>query len=148
MKTQQGFTLVELMIVVAIVGILSAVALPAYSNYVIRGKIPDATGGLSVKRVQMEQFFQDNRTYLAGTGCTADTTTSQYFNFSCAVADGGVVATTTVYTIAAVGKGSMAGFTYTIDQANTKTSTIVAPADSSWIGNSGSCWITKQGGAC
>lgn len=147
MKTQRGFTLVELMVVVVIVGILSAVAIPAYSNHVIRGKIPDATSNLAKKRVQMEQFFQDNRTYLAGTGCTADTTTSQYFDFTCATAPG-VVATATAYTIAAIGKGSMAGFTYTINQSNTKTSTIVAPANSSWIASSSSCWITKQDGQC
>lgn len=147
MKTQQGFSLIELMIVVAIVGILSVVAVPAYNNYVIRGKIPEATGNLASKRVRMEQFFQDNRTYLNGTGCTADTTTSKYFDFTCATAPG-VVATATAYTIAAIGKDSMAGFTYTIDQSNTKTSAIVAPASSDWIASSTSCWITKEGGVC
>lgn len=146
MKTQKGFTLVELMIVVVIVGILSAVAIPAYSNYVIRGKIPDATSNLAKKRVQMEQFFQDNRTYLAGTGCTADTTTSQYFDFTCATAPG-VVATATAYTIAAIGKNSMAGFTYTIDQSNTKQTT-AAPTGWAAATMPTNCWITKQDGQC
>ena len=142
MKMQRGFTLVELMIVVAIVSILATVALPAYSNYVVRGRIPDATGNLATKRVAMEQFFQDNRTYAGGTGCTSDTTTSQYFDFACPVA-----ATASAYTIVATGKNSMAGFSYTIDQNNTKQTTA---APSGWVAAAmpTNCWITKQGGVC
>jgi len=145
MKLQKGFTLIELMIVVVIVGILASVAIPAYSNYVIRGKIPDATSNLATKRVQMEQFFQDSRTYLSGAACPAsvapDTTSGKYFTFSC-------VATATTYTVTATGTGSMLGFSYTIDQSNTKGSTIAAPAPASWVANSATCWITKQGGVC
>lgn len=147
MKPAQGFTLIELMIVVVIVGILSVVALPAYTNYVMRGKIPDATSQLSAKRVQMEQFFQDNRTYVGATvPCSSTgaggTALSQYFTFSC------TVQTATAYTLQAAGTGSMAGFTYTITQDNAKASDILAPAPASWIASSTTCWITKQGGAC
>lgn len=145
----RGFTLVELMIVVVIVSILAAVAMPAYSNYSMRGKIPEALNGLAAKRVQMEQFYQDNRTYAgataAGQGCAADTTTSKYFDFSCSVAG-----TASVYTIQAVGKSSMLGFTYTIDQSNAKQTT-AAPggwAATGMPGTPASCWITKQGGGC
>ena len=145
MKAQKGFTLIELMIVVIVIGILAAVALPAYGNYVIRGKIPDATSNLATKRTAIEQFFQDNRTYLSGAVCPAsvapDTTSSQYFTFSC-------VATAATYTITATGTGSMAGFSYTIDQSNTKTSTVAAPAPTGWRATSATCWITKQGGVC
>ncbi len=143
MKSQNGFTLVELMIVVVIVGILAAVAVPAYGNYSIRGKIPDATSNLAAKRVQMEQYFQDNHTYVGGTACNNDATSSRYFTFSCPVA-----ATATAFTIRAAGTGAMAGFTYTINQNNAKTSDITAPANNSWIETSTTCWITKQGGAC
>jgi type IV pilus assembly protein PilE len=142
MKVQKGFTLIELMIVVVIVGILAAVALPTYNNYVIRGKIPDANANLASKRVQMEQFYQDNRTYVGGTACNSDTSSSKYFTFSCT---GAGAPSATTYIITATGTGSMAGFTYTIDQSNTKTSTITA---SGWAATSTSCWITKQGGAC
>ncbi len=138
MKTQSGFTLIEVMITVAIVSIISMVALPSYQDYVVRGKIPDATSNLAIKRVQAEQFFQDNRSYVGAPACTADTTSSQHFDFSCT----GVTAA--AYTLQAVGKGSMAGFTYTVDQSNAKASTITA---SGWTGNS-TCWVTKKGGTC
>jgi len=149
MKFSKGFTLIELLIAVAIIGILAAIALPRYNDYVIRGKIPDATSNLAGKRVQMEQFYQDNRTYVGGTACNTDTTSSKYFTFSCTAAPG-VAPTATAYTIAAMGKnpGTMAGFTYTVDQSNAKTSTIVSPARAVFNATSTSCWITNTGGAC
>ena len=56
-RVRRGFTLIELMVVVAIVAILAVVAMPAYTDYIVRGKIPDATSRLSAMQVQMEQFF-------------------------------------------------------------------------------------------
>ena len=136
---RNGFTLVEVMVVVAIVGILAAVALPAYSDYVTRGKIPGATSILATKRVQLEQFFMDNRTYVGAPSCADDSTSSQYFDFSC------TAQTATEFTLQAAGKGTMAGFSYTIDQAAAKTSAITA---SGWAAESTSCWIIRKGGAC
>lgn len=138
MKTSAGFTLIELMIVVAIVAILGAISLPAYTDYVIRGKIPDATSNLAAKRVQLEQFFQDNRTYVGAAACNSDTTSSQFFDFSC------TVQTATSYTVQALGKATMAGFTYTIDHNNLKV-TVAVPTG--WTTNA-TCWVTKKGGAC
>jgi type IV pilus assembly protein PilE len=139
-----GFTLIELMITVAIVGILAAIALPNYSDYVTRGKIPEATAALAVKRVKLEQYYQDNKTYAAAPDCSADTTTSKYFTFSCSVAG-----TASAYTLQAAGQGSMAGFTFTVDQANAKTTSIAAPAPSGWITASAqACWLTNKGGTC
>jgi type IV pilus assembly protein PilE len=137
----RGFTLIELMIVVAVVAILAAIALPSYTDYVTRSRIPDATSNLSAKRVQMEQWFQDNHTYAGFANCAAtDTTSSSYFDFSCSV-----VGTATVFTLQATGKGPMAGFTYTIDQSNTKQTTSV-PAG--WSLPADNCWVTSKGGAC
>ena len=145
MKTQQGFTLIELMITVVVVAILASIALPSYGNYVIRSRIPDATSTLAAKRVQMEQFFQDNRTYVGATanGVSICGGRSNYFTYSCSVTP-----TASVYTINATGTAgtSMAGFTYTIDQSNTKASNITAPT--AWVSSSTSCWITNQGGSC
>ena len=149
MKTQNGFSLIELMIVVTIVGILMAIAVPNYTDYLIKGRIAGASSGLSTRRVQMEQWFQDNRTYV-GAVCpvAADTTSSEFFDFSCVSG-----ATTFVWT--ATGKARMAGFTYTVDQNGNKSSAIVAPAPTSWRATSpiapavtGGCWITNTGGSC
>ncbi len=144
---QQGYSLIELMVVVVIIAILASVAVPAYTDYVMRGKIPDATSALATKRMAMEQYFQDNHTYVgADSGtypCVTDAASSKYFTFSCA---GSLSATG--YTITATGKGSMAGFVYTIDANNSKGSAITAPpAPKNWAGN-GSCWIIKAGGQC
>ena len=143
MRIQSGFTLIELMMALVVVAILTAIALPSYTKYIIRGKVPDATSNLSTKRVQLEQWFQDNRTYVGATACNADTTSSKNFDFSCPVQ------TATTYTLQATGKGSMAGFTYTIDQNNAKTSAFAAPAPSEWVpATPNNCWVINVGGAC
>jgi type IV pilus assembly protein PilE len=138
MKSQNGFTLIELMIVVAIVAILGSVAMPVYTDYIVRGKVPDATSNLAIKRVQMEQYYQDARTYVGAPACTTDTTSSQYFNFSC------TGQTASAYTLQAVGKGTMTGFTYTINESNVKV-TVAVPTG--WTTNA-TCWVTKKGGGC
>jgi type IV pilus assembly protein PilE len=59
----RGFTLIELMITVVVIGILAAVAYPSYTDYIRRGKISQATSELSAMRVRLEQYYQDNRNY-------------------------------------------------------------------------------------
>lgn len=149
MKKQSGFTLIELMIAVAIVAILASVALPSYQQYLVRGRIPEATSQLAAKRVQMEQWFQDNRTYAVTAPATnagsLDTTSSQYFDFSALDNGGADTRTGSGYTLFARGKGPMTGFTYTINQANVRSTTVSGV--SGWTGNA-NCWVTRKGGQC
>ena len=141
--TQRGFTLIELMVTVAILGILAAIAIPNYTDYVTRGRIPDATSGLAAKRVRLEQFFQDKRTYVDAPDCAADSTTSPFFDFSCDPDP-----TATEFTLQAVGKAAMAGFTFTINQAGTRTTTVSEALEANGWGGSASCWISRKGGSC
>ena len=62
-KLHQGFTLVEMMITVAIIGILAAIALPAYSNYVERARVSSAITDIATMSVKIEQYFVENRVY-------------------------------------------------------------------------------------
>jgi len=135
---QQGFTLIEIMVAVVIVTILAAVAVPAYTDYVVRSRIPDATAGLASRQVRLEQYYQDTRTYVGAPDCNANTTASQYFNFSCSASSA------TAFTLQAVGKGQMTGFTYTVTQSNAKATSAVPTG---WT-SSTTCWVTKKNGQC
>jgi len=137
MKAQKGFTLIELMIVVVVISILAAVGIPAYRDYVTRGKLVEGTSTLSDARIKMEQYFQDNRTYDAGGGTTCPPAVSaETTNFTYACSN----LTATTYIVTATGKSNLSGFSYAINQANTKSSA------TPW-GN-GACWIMRSGDTC
>ena len=140
-----GFTLIEVMITVAIIGILAAIAIPSYVDYVLRGKLVEATTTLQTMRASMEQYYQDNRTYanVSGSAPSACIVPPQlkYFVVSCTPTP-----TDTAYTIIATGMVSMPNFSYTIDQANTMTSTVSLNWDPANTNNP--CWIVKRGGTC
>ena len=138
-----GFTLLEVMITVAIVGILAAIALPSYNEMVQRSKLVDGTTKLGDFRTQMEKFFMDNRTYQAGAACGLPNPvpgSSDQFGITC------VAPSATTYTVTATGipaRGMPAAFVYTVDQANVRTS--AGPAG--WTPGAG-CWAIRKDGSC
>jgi type IV pilus assembly protein PilE len=130
--SQRGFTLVELMITVAIVGILAAIAIPSYRDHVRRGAVEEALAQLAQGRVAMEQYFLDNRQY-SGAPCPVGTTR---FPITCNPVPGA-----TTYTLVATGTGNVAGFTYTLDETGLRRTTA-----SPW--GTGNCWIARKGDSC
>ena len=147
MTRPRGFTLIELMIAVAIVAVLAAIAMPSYSEYIRRSRITEAISALSGMRVKMEQFFQDNRTYVGACGLpgtsVAPAPTSANFTYAC-VLNAGPPST---YTITATGNAGSAveGFKYSLDDTNARTTVMTPP--STW-GNNGCGWVLKKDGSC
>jgi type IV pilus assembly protein PilE len=140
----KGFTLIELMITVAIVAILAAIAIPNYRDYVIRGQLVDATQGLAAVRANMERYFQDNRSYQLvapfPVPCGAAIIPAGNFDITCATPN------PNQFTATAVGaRGAVLGFTFTVDQNDNQVTTVAPPAPSSFTGCP-TAWITKTGG--
>jgi type IV pilus assembly protein PilE len=143
----KGFTLIELMIAVAVVGILAMVALPSYNDYIRRANISEATAALLSMRTKLELFFQDNRTFAGA--CTNGTvaplpTGLKNFNIDCPTR------TATAYTVRATGINSVAGIVFTINEANVRATTVTGGstmANAGYIDNA-TCWTQRKGGAC
>ena len=143
MSKQKGITLVELMIVIAVIAILASIALPGYQQYVMRSKRVTAEGDLYAFRNAMQRFFAENNTYLGAanggnnTGAPAATTFPSQspidadlpaYNLTISAA------TANTFTVQAAPIGSQAG-----DDCGTLslTSTNVRGVSSSTVAN---CW--------
>lgn len=147
---RDGFTLIEVMIVVAIVAILASIVLPSYSSYIQRSRLTEATSKLSDLRTRMEQYFQDKRNYgTSGTGCgiAVAGSNSAYFAFTCYLTNDPAATTQTddqSFVVHAVGIAAMAGFEFTVNQSSAKQTR-------GFVGASGlpaACWLLRRGDVC
>ena len=147
MRVQKGFTLIEIMIAIAVIAILSAIAIPSYTDYIRRARITEATAALANMQVKFEQFFQDNRTYAGA--CVAGTVAvrpvdTPLFTYLCPVLN------LQQYSITATGVtgSAMANFTFQMSMApatGVVRSTTNVPTG--WT-TSATCWVLKKDGTC
>lgn len=153
MRKASGFTLLELMIVVVVVAILAAIALPSYTDFILRGKLVEAHSQLADLRVKLEQFYQDNRNYGstgALCGVAMPTTTVRYFTYTCNWLPLG---TNQGYTITATGNAveSLTGISFTIDQSNGRATTVTggsAMANNGYTAATTTCWVRSKPAQC
>ncbi len=136
----QGFSIIELLVVVGLIAILAAIAVPAYIGYTKNSKLVEGPKELSALRIRMEQFFQDNRTYSNGTTCGASVANAKYFTFTCVAAS--LQATQYLWQAsnkANVGLGAAGDYVYTINQLGAEQTTahpkILATQN---------CWLVKK----
>jgi type IV pilus assembly protein PilE len=144
-QNQRGFTLIELMIVVAAIAILTAIAIPSYDNYMIRAQITDGINALATMQASMEWYYQNHRTYMstedAAPPCSYQTQVGS-FTLSCTKP----APDDTTYTVTATGSGKTKNFVYTINQLGERGTT-----STGWRGTDDVCvstWIIKEGQPC
>lgn len=144
MYLQRGFTLIELMIVVAIVGVLAALAVPAYNDYTRRARVAQMTGDLSDLKLRMEQRYADNRSYakpLDVTACIIDDSTQDVYALTCAISNAGQG-----FTWTATGSNIVSGFRYSVDFTGTKTTLALGSGwDAGLTLPVAGRWILKRG---
>ena len=128
---QRGFTLIEIMIVVAILAIIAAVALPSYRAYVMRSRVPVAFDMLTSYAARMEQTYQDTGSYGAAT-CTPTAPTGNNFTLTCVIGNSGQS-----YVATATGSGTMSGYAFTINNAGVRATTAHPN------GTNATCWSMK-----
>jgi type IV pilus assembly protein PilE len=155
-----GFNLIELMIAMAITGILTVIAVPSYNGYVARGKLSEATSYLSDFRARLEQYYQDNRSYGPAGGRCGDTNNDGdgndtgeipdvaelgYFTITCAVTAGNNQAyTASISNLANKGLGDASSYVFTVTEANVRRTTAFPSA----TGLPKNCWIVRAGDSC
>ncbi|MEP7276676.1 MAG: type IV pilin protein [Betaproteobacteria bacterium] len=142
-RTERGFTVLEVIVVVTLVGILAALVVPSYAVHVARSRVLDATMRLADHRAKMEQYFLDRRSFADTAGACgvapAASAAGDAFDVGC-------LATASTYRITATGRtgGGMAGFAFAVDETGART-TLAVPTG--WT-RTPDCWTSRPDGGC
>jgi type IV pilus assembly protein PilE len=129
-----GLTLIEIMVTLAILAIVAAIAMPNYSAYLQRSRVPVALDGLSAFYTRMEQRYQDTQSYARSGACGASLPPAAGdFSFTCTLTGGG-----TGFQATATGSGRMSGYAYRIDERGVRT-TVTHPSGVPTT----ACWSTR-----
>ena len=132
-KMQKGFTLIELMIVVAIIAILAAIAIPAYQDYTVRSKVSELVVAADACKTSVAEYYQTTATLpdnLTSAGCSNNATT---YVQSLNVSAGGVITVTSTANTSLAGAASK---TFLMTPTETDTTTHAAPLTWSCSGGS------------
>ncbi|MBU2380960.1 MAG: pilin [Alphaproteobacteria bacterium] len=125
-QMQKGFTLIELMIVVAIIGILAAVALPAYQDYTARAKITEVNLQIGACKNAVSEFIQTNNAFPAdanAAGCSA-TAETKYMDAGLTVTGAGIITSGVIQGTGSAADGTTLVLQPTADAARTTALTI------------------------
>lgn len=138
LKSVRGFTLIELMISVAIIGILASIALPSYQAYVAKGRRADAQSFMQEVAAKQQHYLVDRRAYASsitgtlasgGLGMTIGRNVSNYYTVTMLANNSTNPITFTITATPTTGQTKDTCGTLTINQAGTKTAS-----------GSGTCW--------
>lgn len=131
-KYSSGFTLIELMVVVAIMAVLVAIGVPSYTSYVLKGKLTEGQTLLSDLQLRQEQYYADNRSYADG---MTPRSAGKYFTAtSC-------VTSSANQSYICTARMTSPSFSYTVNDGGAKTTT---KSDGSTV----NCWLTSDSGTC
>ena len=142
-RDARGFTALELLAAVTIVGILASLVVPSYHLYIARSRVLDAAMQLSDYRAKMEHYFLDRRSYVDASGnCGVAPPASargDAFDLACA-------ATASTYRVTVAGRAGsgMDGFAFAVDETGARA-TLAVPRG--WT-RSPDCWTTRPDGSC
>ena len=129
-KSSRGFTLVELMVTVAVISILAAIGYPAYTNYTYKARRTEGTGALLDFATRMERYYADNNSYAGATVGNimgGANTEHDYYTLSVALSNGNHS-----YTLSAASAGAQASDTcgtFTINSLGARN-----------VSGTGTCW--------
>ena len=145
-SNQSGVTLIELMVVIIIIGILSAIAYPNYIEHVRRNALQGAFARMGDLKVKLDQFYDSNRQYGTfalsppcghdGAASRIDFSSAEGFDFSCTLSN----AAAQDFVITATGSsGRAVGHTYTLNSNNVKSTTQFKGSTVT-----AACWLDKK----